>query len=158
MNVNVVLGRRSGKDPDEKTNDPPEVFVTNRDVEQLIATNGAATITEDRPAISSHTSDTKMDHLVVEPDRIHVLEKGGLQITYIPGQVASPDAWVPTTTAVAYVHGALSWPYYVEIQTKGDATFTLSNSFNLPTTVLRPILSQLAKSNPGAVNKCRQID
>jgi hypothetical protein len=45
----------------------------------------------------------------------------------------------------------LSWLYYVEVQTKGDATFTLRNSFNLPTTVLRPITSRLANSNPDAV-------
>jgi hypothetical protein len=75
----------------------------------------------------------------------------GVQITYIPDHGASPDAWVPITTAVAYVHGALSWPYYVEVQTKRDATFTLRNSFNLPRTFFRPITSDLADSNPDAV-------
>jgi hypothetical protein len=55
------------------------------------------------------------------------------------------------TTAVAYIHGAASWPYYVEIQAKGDATFSLRNSFHLPKTFLRPISNRLAKLNPEAV-------
>src|SRR5260370_26819404 len=123
VNVNKVMGRKSGKDPDENTNDPPETIITNINVKELVATNGTAVITEERLDINSHAIHTKRDHLVIVPNRIHVLEDDGLRITYETEQGESQDAWIPITTDVAYIHGTASWPYYVEIQAKGDATF-----------------------------------
>jgi hypothetical protein len=61
---------KSGKDPDEKTNDPPETIIANINVKELAATNGTAVITEERLDISSHAVRTKRDHLVIVLGRL----------------------------------------------------------------------------------------
>jgi hypothetical protein len=158
MHVREVVGRRSGRDPDEQTNEAMEVITANLYFKELAACNGRAVIREEREAIGGIHHEEKLDHLVIEGDRIYVQKRDGLEITYAPNQGECRDAWVPVTAAIAYIHGTVAWPYYKEFQTKGDTDFVLRNDLDLPKTELKPINGLLGDLYPdAAVNVVKSI-
>jgi hypothetical protein len=158
MHIREVVGRRSGKDPDEQTNEAPEVITTNLCFKELAVRNGKTIIREEREGIGGIHHEEKLDHLVIEGDRIYVQERNGLEITYAPDQGESRDAWLPVTAAIAYIHGTVSWPYYKAFQTKGDTDFVLTNDLDLPKTELKPINDRLGDLSPdAAVNMVKSI-